>query len=179
VDGNEELRQGTVSAFSGPEPTVRALGSADEETAVVAAWLAARAAEGVSPHEIGVFVRSEDQLDRVHAAAHAGGLDARVVDGSSDGTPGAIAIGTMHLAKGLEFRAVAVMACDDEVLPLQARVEGVADEGDLADVYETERHLLYVACTRARELLLVTGALPASEFLDDLRGVDRIPARGV
>ena len=35
-----------------------------------------------------------------------------------------VSIATMHLAKGLEFRAVAVMACDDEVLPLQARIRG-------------------------------------------------------
>lgn len=40
---------------------------------------------------------------------------------------------------------------------------------DLDEVYNTERHLLYVACTRARDHLLVTGAEPASEFLDDLR----------
>ena len=38
----------------------------------------------------------------------------------------------MHRAKGLEFRAVAVMACDDEVVPLQARIENVADEADLS-----------------------------------------------
>ena len=74
----------------------------------------------------------------------------------------------MHLAKGLEFRAVAVVACDDEVLPLQLRIENVADEADLEDTYGTERHLLYVACTRARDHLLVTGVKPASEFLDDL-----------
>ena len=74
----------------------------------------------------------------------------------------------MHRAKGLEFRAVAVMACDDEVMPLQARIENVADEADLEDVYNTERHLLYVACTRARDRLLVSGVDPASEFLDDL-----------
>jgi len=83
-------------------------------------------------------------------------------------TPGRLSIGTMHLAKGLEFRAVAVMACDDEVLPLQERIEAVADDADLEDVYNTERHLLYVACTRARDCLLVTGVRPASEFLDDL-----------
>ena len=76
----------------------------------------------------------------------------------------------MHLAKGLEFRAVAVRACDDEVVPLQARVEAVADSADLEEVYNTERHLLYVACTRARDALLVTGLDPASGFLDDLRG---------
>jgi len=42
-------------------------------------------------------------------------------------------------------------------------------QADLEEVYNTERHLLYVACTRARDHLLVTGVDPASEFLDDLR----------
>jgi superfamily I DNA/RNA helicase len=74
----------------------------------------------------------------------------------------------MHLAKGLEFRAVAVMACDDEVIPSQERVEGVTDEADLEEVYNTERHLLYVACTRARDHLIVSGVEPGSEFLSDL-----------
>ena len=75
----------------------------------------------------------------------------------------------MHLAKGLEFRAVAVMACDDEVLPLQARIEDVGDDGDLQEVYDTERQLLYVACTRARDRLSISAVEPASEFLDDLK----------
>ncbi len=79
-----------------------------------------------------------------------------------------ISIGTMHLAKGLEFRAVAAMACDDEIIPLQSRMESVADNNDLEDIYNTERHLLYVACTRAREYLLVSGVEPVSEFLDDI-----------
>jgi superfamily I DNA/RNA helicase len=76
----------------------------------------------------------------------------------------------MHLSKGLEFRVVVVMACDDEVIPLQARIEAVTDDTDLEEVYNTERHLLYVACTRARDHLLVTGVEPVSEFLQDLRG---------
>ena len=75
----------------------------------------------------------------------------------------------MHLAKGLEFRAVVIMACDDEVIPLQDRIEKVSDDTDLEEVYNTERHLLYVACTRARDYLLITSVNPASEFLDDLR----------
>jgi superfamily I DNA/RNA helicase len=74
----------------------------------------------------------------------------------------------MHLAKGLEFRCVAVMACDDEVVPLQERIDAVSDEADLREVYDTERHLLYVACTRARDRLLVSGVDPVSEFLSDL-----------
>jgi superfamily I DNA/RNA helicase len=98
------------------------------------------------------------------------GLSPRVLDDRVDVRPGAANIATMHLAKGLEFRAVAVMACDDEVLPLQSRIEGVGDDGDLQEVYDTERQLLYVACTRARDRLSVTGVDPVSEFLDDLTG---------
>ena len=75
----------------------------------------------------------------------------------------------MHLAKGLEFRAVAFMACDDEAIPLQERIETVADDADLEEVYNTERHLLYVACTRARDYLMISGVAPASDFLDDLQ----------
>ena len=74
----------------------------------------------------------------------------------------------MHLAKGLEFRAVAVIACDDEIIPSQERIENVGDDAELEEVYNTERQLLYVACTRARDRLLVTGVAPASEFLEDL-----------
>ena len=122
------------------------------------------------PDEIGVFVRSPRDLRRAKAAVKIAGAAAMELSDKVETTPGRLAIGTMHLAKGLEFRAVAVMACDDEVLPLQERIEAVADDADLEDVYNTERHLLYVACTRARDHLLVTGVKPASEFLEDLKG---------
>ncbi len=92
----------------------------------------------------------------------------KILDEKVETTSGHVSISTMHLAKGLEFRAVVVMACDDEVIPLQERIETVADDADLEEVYNTERHLLYVACTRARDYLLVTSVAPASEFLDDL-----------
>jgi superfamily I DNA/RNA helicase len=96
-------------------------------------------------------------------------LPFKVLDEKIETTTGRVSISTMHLAKGLEFRAVIVMACDDEVIPLQDRIETVADESDLLEVYDTERHLLYVACTRARDFLLVTSGDIPSEFLDDLR----------
>jgi superfamily I DNA/RNA helicase len=117
-----------------------------------------------------VFVRSPLELPRARAAVEAAGLLVALLDDDVKTPRDRVSVGTMHLSKGLEFRAVAVMACDDEVLPLQARIEGVTDEGDLEEVYDTERHLLYVACTRARDHLLVTGVNPASEFLEDLRG---------
>ncbi len=168
VDGNAESRRGTISAFNGPAPTVRVLDSAETEKGAIADWLSARTADGIPPHEIGVFVRSPNELERARAAVHQAGLCCVELEDGTEGHEGAVAVGTMHLAKGLEFRAVAVAACDDEVLPLQARIGQVADEADLEDAYDTERHLLYVACTRARDHLLVTGVQPGSEFLEDL-----------
>src|SRR5438132_1180028 len=106
---------------------------------------------------------------RSRTAVEAAGLPFALLDDHVKTARDRVSVGAMHLSKGLEFRAVAVMACDDEVLPLQARIEAVTDEGDLEEVYDTERHLLYVACTRARDHLLVTGVKPASEFLEDLR----------
>ena len=40
----------------------------------------------------------------------------------------------MSLAKGLEFRAVVVMACDEGVPPLDERVADAADEAELDDI---------------------------------------------
>ena len=122
----------------------------------------------MSANEIGIFVRSEEQLPRAEAAAKAGGTYPVRLSETLISAAGKVSVGTMHLAKGLEFQAVVAMACDDEILPLQSRIESVSDDSDLAEVYDTERHLLYVACTRARDHLLVSGVKPASEFLNDL-----------
>lgn len=169
VDGNTEDRRGTVSVFNGPPPSIRVLNDVQAEIDHVAAWLSERSQEGIMPHEIGVFVRSDDELDRARQAVAKAALPSKVLDEHVETTHGHVSISTMHLAKGLEFRAVAVMACDDEIIPLMSRIEAVADDSDLEEVYNTERHLLYVACTRARDHLLVTSGGPASEFLDDLR----------
>lgn len=168
VDGNVETRAGTVSAFNGPEPEIHLADSPEDEVAIIGEWIEARLADGLRPHEVAVFVRSDKQFDRATAAVKAANQPHAILDGYRDQVEGHIAISTMQLAKGLEFRAAVVAACDDDVIPLQSRIESVADDADLEDVYETERHLLYVACTRARDHLLVTGVEPASEFLDDL-----------
>lgn len=169
IDGNQEKRSDTVSVFNGPPPAIRIFQSGSDEIKAVAAWVKENGDTGVLPHEFGLFVRSAAQLDRAIGAVKAAGLPFKVLDEHVEITSGHVSISTMHLAKGLEFRAVAVMACDDEVIPLQERIQTVGDDADLQEVYDTERHLLYVACTRARDHLLVTSVEPASEFLDDLQ----------
>lgn len=162
-------RTGTVSVFNGPAPTIAVVQDESEEIADVAKFVRQARADGIAPAEIGIFVRSANELPRARAAVTAAGCQALEISEHGEEPGERASIGTMHLAKGLEFKAVAVIACDDDVLPLQSRLEAVADEVELEEVYATERHLFYVACTRARDRLLVTGISPASEFLRDLQ----------
>lgn len=169
IDGNTEDRTDTISVFNGPVPLICTHATKNVEIESISNWIVEHTTAGILPHEFGVFVRSEAQRIRAESAVAKAGLKFKVLDEHVETTSGFVSISTMHLAKGLEFRAVVVMACDDEVLPLQERIESIGDDTDLQEVYDTERHLLYVACTRARDFLIVSGVEPASEFLDDMK----------
>lgn len=156
LDGVEEGRRGTVSVFDGPAPEIVLVDDEAGERAAVTEFLDACRADGILLADIGLLVRGSGQLARARAALKAAGAEA-------------MTIATMHDAKGLEFRAVIVAACDENIIPDSERLLAVGDEADLEAIYETERHLLYVAFTRARDRLLVTGIAPGSEFLDDVR----------
>ncbi|QVM85258.1 3'-5' exonuclease [Novosphingobium decolorationis] len=160
MDGIEEGRRGTVSIFDGPDPRLLLVESVEQEQEAVAKFILECLDAEMTQAEIGVLVRGDAQLGRARDAVRAAGLDVRDDAG--------VAIATMHEAKGLEFRAVVVMACDEHVVPDSKRLAMIGDVADLEAAFETERHLLYVACTRARDRLLVTGLEPGSEFLDDL-----------
>ena len=69
---------------------------------------------------------------------------------------------TLHAAKGLEFRVVFVVGCEDGLVPL--RFGGDADDLD------EERRLFFVAMTRARERLYLTRSQrrAPSPFLRDI-----------
>lgn len=169
VDGNLEDRSGTISLFDGPHPQILNAETESLEQAQVAEWLGKRVAEGLRSDEVVLFVRSAKELPRAEAACLKAGLPHRLLDTHAETTVGSVSVSTMHMAKGLEFRAVAVMACDDEVIPLQERIETATDASELEDVYNTERQLLYVACTRARDCLLLTSSGSPSEFLQDMQ----------
>lgn len=168
LDGITEQRRGTVSVFNGPAPEVRICKTPEQEFDAVSTWLKARIAEGLPPQEIGIFVRSQNEIHRAQSAAAKAGLPHVVLDERMVSASGKVSISTMHLAKGLEFRAVSVMACDENILPLQDRISAATDDSDLTEIQETERHLFYVACTRARDSLLVSSGGRQSEYIDDL-----------
>src|SRR3546814_11792945 len=88
VDGNLEDRRGTVSAFNGPAPQISVFPSPDTQSSAVGSWLLERKSEGFQPQEMGVFVRSEAELDRAISAVTISGTAFKVLERTANATPG-------------------------------------------------------------------------------------------
>lgn len=59
-----------------------------------------------------------------------------------------ITLATVHAVKGLEFKAVFIIGCEDKIFPIK--------RGDGSDDLEEERRLMYVAITRAEQRLFIS-----------------------
>jgi len=165
VDGEEETRQ-TISVLRGPGPEVAGGESDEGEITALARWLRDLAARGIEPGQIAIFGRTRRIVrERAEPALVEAGLTGRWLAPDRDLATDAVAIGTVHAAKGLEFRAVALVGCDAEHMPLRDALAGADSDDARRLVAERERHLLYVGCTRARESLLITYSGKATPYL--------------
>jgi superfamily I DNA/RNA helicase len=169
VDGNVESRSGTVSLFNGVEPEFALCGTLEAERIRVSKWLTDQLSAGVAANSCCLIVRSAAEVERAVAIVRNAGAAATILDSEALVPSGHVAVATMPLVKGLEFRSVAVIACDSGIIPSDDRLEAVTDEADLEEIYATERQLLYVAVTRARDTLLISCGGEPSEFVEDLR----------
>lgn len=154
ADGGEERRLGVSTVFNGPSPQIEIFGSQDQEVSAAGRWIKDCLSDGFPPDTIAVLVRSDSEIHRARKALTAAGNNE-------------VQLVLMQDAKGPEYRAVVVMACDAEVLPSENRLLLASSERAHREVYDTERHLLYVAATRARERLWLSAYDPASEFFDN------------
>lgn len=68
-----------------------------------------------------------------------------------DDTKNLVTLATVHSVKGLEFKVVFIVGCEENIFPLKRK-----DTSD-SDI-EEERRLMYVAITRAEERLYITNA---------------------
>lgn len=153
------------SARSGPAPRMMPGGSLADElnaaTECLNGWLAED--DGPDPENIAILVRDKFQRERVVAGLTERGINVRGVE------RGAISAGrpvvmTMHRAKGLEFARVLLFGIRDGSIPAQVR-EHSYSESDKTDALLRERSLLYVAATRARDVLTVSWSGTRSTLL--------------
>ena len=170
-DGEQEDNE-SVSLLTGAEPSIKICDNESEETACLAEWLEEMVQLGYNQGDIAVFTRRTRTLGSVcdPALRLVGGLKRRDLQESRPASEEGISFGTMHRAKGLEFKAVAVVGCGDHDIPDKDALSASGDEGDRQEVLGVELNLLHVAITRPRERLLVTCTGEPSRFLDTALG---------
>lgn len=166
LEGEEEKHNDYRSARSGPVPRVLPCPTLTEEldqaAELVGRWTSE---DGVVPETVAVLVRDRFQRDRVVNGLAERGVEVRAVDRESIRAGRPVAM-TMHRAKGTEFARVLLFGVREGAVPAGLK-EYETSEADLQDAMLRERSLLYVAATRARDVLAVSWSGERSSLLAD------------
>jgi hypothetical protein len=163
-DGDPETVAGYRPAFDGPTPTTKGFTSPADEAAFLATTVQDWVAGGVAAATIGVLVRRHADQERARQALQSAGISVEVLGPNPQSRASAVVVTTMHRAKGMEFSRVVVFGVEAGVVPLKFVVDQVP-EADQPIVLGRERSLLYVACSRARDELVITWSGTPSPFL--------------
>lgn len=164
LDGDNDTVDGYRSEFTGPDPALHGYATSAEEFAALALTVKGWQQDGITAEDICVVTRTGSSRGQAGSVLRNAGITTAMIigDTTSDDEPG-VRVMTMHRAKGLEFRAIAVVGASDDNIPYAQAIP--ADEADARPFIEQERCLLYVACSRARERLAVTWTGTPSRFL--------------
>lgn len=165
VDLDEEVVSsvGYRSARSGPKPIVircESLGALYEQAAeLVNEW-------GDSVGPVGLLVPTRNEGERLPRVLAEYGAEVRFVDRDGQSAAGRATVMTMHRSKGMEFSRVILVGVGKDILPSDYRLTSLP-EAERADALRRERSLLYVAATRARDVLVVLHTGAPSELLPE------------
>lgn len=172
LDGEESPTGDSRSLMSGPVPETQRFASQSDEMDAVREWIYGLCGtaenmagdefdgERVDPRNVCVVARSRYCIDQWYKTLDDGlpyGVYRLGRDAENRQRQG-IRIATMHRVKGLEFDYVVVVDVNDGVCPPKPALQSAgADPATLNDIYREERSLIYVAMTRAKKGVLLTG----------------------
>ncbi len=163
-DGSEQRH--SVSLLHGPTPMLQGFDSNTNQVQFVVDRIRATTAESIAAHEIAIFARTASHLKPIESALQSAGIATMPLDADEDAEfADGVKLGTMHRAKGLEFKVVFVVDAGDTIIPNHFVMGKMRDQGDYDDAYGRERQLLYVAMTRARDELFITYVGKPTQFL--------------
>ncbi|MGH4013138.1 MAG: 3'-5' exonuclease [Pseudonocardiaceae bacterium] len=164
LDGEDDTVAGYHSAFTGPAPIAKGFPGVAEEMRFLVATVRGWLDQGVAASSIAVLTRRSAEQDRARLALQDGGVAVELLQKEHAANAAAVKIASMHRAKGTEFSRVAVIGAEAGVVPLDWAFEN-QPESEHAAVRGRERSLFYVACSRARDELIVTWSGAPSPFL--------------
>jgi AAA domain/UvrD-like helicase C-terminal domain len=168
MEGGLDSIAGCKSHVHGNPPELSGHDNADAEAAFITKTVQDWIDSGIAPSEVGIAVRAKWSGSKIESALRRARIDYVDLAKASDDDD-AVRVGTMHRMKGLEFRCMCVAGVSATMVPAANAVTPIEDDKQTHQQdLERERCLLFVACTRAREELLVTWHGEPSPFLTAL-----------
>ncbi|TDO30033.1 UvrD-like helicase family protein [Kribbella sp. VKM Ac-2527] len=165
LDGDLESVEGYRCETHGSHPLLQSFQTRADELKGLSDQIQSWVSAGVQLNEIGIAARSNGLVEAVVGELSRSGIPAHSLSRSNPPAE-AVAAGTMHRMKGLEFRCVAVVGVTaQQVPPANAVTPADEDQSTHLQDLQRERCLLFVACTRAREQLYVSWHGVPSEFI--------------
>ncbi len=157
---------GYHSYLDGPEPTCAGYPSKAAMAAALVEQVKRWIASGVDESDIGIAARTKGSFAAIEDSLRAAGVLAQQLGRELRSADG-VAIGTMHRMKGLEYRCMAVVDVSSDEVPNPFSLTSQSDDAIQRDLdLRSERCLLYVSCTRARDDLWVGWSGKPSPFLE-------------
>jgi superfamily I DNA/RNA helicase/mRNA-degrading endonuclease RelE of RelBE toxin-antitoxin system len=167
LDAGTDTLAGYRSVLRGGAPEITGYTSEAAEMTALAARIRAWHDHGIPLDEIAVVARTTHTVSAAVDALRTANMNVSLVkSGQTPGPEAGVQAMTMHRTKGLEFRAVAIVGCDEHAVPLSIAV--TPEEMDRLEHRrdtQRERSLLFVSATRAREALSITWTRHPSPFL--------------
>lgn len=169
LEGGIEKRQKIFNSFNGKKPIIKGFETAEQQLDFIIEQINnILDEESINLDEIAIFARTKELLHQVEITLKKADIPYYYLDDPNENVSLGINLGTMHRAKGLEFKAVFVISVSDDFIPLPFLIEQATDENEKENIINLERQLLYVSVTRARDELFVSWVGQPSLFLKDI-----------
>ena len=167
LDEGEDTLDGYVSLERGLPPQLSGYGSDTEELAALTQWIKELLGENADDSEIGILAFQNQQLKNLREHLSKAGIPSEILrsDKADDRTISGVRLCTMHRAKGLEFKAIAIPFMSDSLFPPKWMLGNAVDEANREDIEAQLKSLLHVAATRAKGHLRVSWSGSPSPFI--------------
>lgn len=162
MDGGTESIKGYVSLIHGGEtPLYKIVDNANDEVMQIVEWVNQCTQNDILLKDICIASPSMGLMKDLQSHLHVNGIAYKVLKGTSKvGSNNGISLCTFHSLKGLEFKVVILMGVNERNIPSKATDSYPFNGMDVLEKKEflsSKRSLLYVAITRARQLVYMVG----------------------
>lgn len=164
-DGEVETLSGYLSLFHGEAPTYVVFKTKNEEINSIITQINELKESGLRYNEIVVGFRTKEALKEVKTTLHQLKIPYNDNTTSVTNDSGGVVLSTLHGLKGLEFKAVFLADINNRTCPLYFNGFNDMEEQEKTDYINSEKSLIYVAITRAINILKITGTGIKSEII--------------